>query len=89
MIDHEGVIKAMNTKQILINQHNTPPIKNILEVLMTNPVSHFNSKLKESLYGPAENHTELMSNVNSKLLMKDLTYLQQDRLAKYMLLKEK
>ena len=89
MIDHEAVIKAMNTKQILINRNSTHPIKNILEVLMINPESHFNSKLKESLDGPAENYTELMSNVNSKLLTQDLTYLQQDRLAKDMLLKEK
>ena len=87
MIDHEAVVKAMNAKQVLTNLQGNHPIKAILTKLMKG--SSFHKRLKESLDGPGVNYCEVLSQINRKLLVKDVAYLQQDRLAKNMMLNEK
>ena len=89
MIDHEEVIKGMNTKQLLTNLQSSHPLKNIITALMVNPDSRLNLKIKDSLDGPAENYAEVLCTLNRNLLGKDLTYLQQDRLAIDMLMRER
>ena len=89
MVDHEAVIRAMNAKQILVNQVSTHPIKLILDKLISNQKSYFNAKIKEDLDGPSKNYVEVLNLVNKKVLVKELDYLQQDRLAQHMLLEEK
>ena len=89
MIDHEAVVKAMNTKQVLVNRTSTHPINQILRTLMKDPDSHFNMKIPIGFDGPSENYSDAMKAINGSLLTRDLDYLQQDRLAKDMLLKEK
>ena len=88
-IDHEDVIKAMNTRQVLVNLSSTHPIKYLLEKLILNLTSHFGSRMTESLDGPGTNYCDIMNKINKKVLTKELDYLTQDRLAKDMLLKEK
>ena len=41
-----------------------------------------------SLDGPGENYCEVLNKINSKVLAKDINYLDQDRLAKNMLRNE-
>ena len=89
MIDHEEVIKAMNARQILVNQKGRHPIKEILNKLMINPESHFNVKIRDNLDGPSVNYCEVITKINGSLLTKDLAYLQQDAIAKNKMLTEK
>ena len=89
MIDHEKVIQAMNTRQTLLNLKSTHPIKDALNVIIKNKDSCFHKKMLEELDGPGENYCESLNTINSKVLDKDPAYLQQDRLAKDMLLKER
>ena len=89
MVDHEKVIEAMNTKQILVNLEGTHPIRTLLEVITVDLSSSFNSKMIESLDGRGEAYCEAMQKINTKLLNRDLNYLLQDRIAKDMLLNEK
>ena len=89
MVDHERVIEAMNARQVLVNLTGNHPLKEILKQLITNADSHFNSDIKEKLEGPSENYCEVMNKIHRKLLMKDLEYLQQDRLAQEKMLREK
>ena len=89
MIDHESVITAMNTKQVLVNRTSTHPLNQILRTLMSDPDSDFNIKMPNGMDGPGENYADVIKKINGNLLIKDLDYLQQDRLAKDMLLKEK
>ena len=89
MIDHESVITAMNTKQVLDNRTSTHPLNQILRTLMSDPDSDFNIKMPNGMDGPGENYADVIKKINGNLLIKDLDYLQQDRLAKDMLLKEK
>ena len=86
MIEHEEIIKAMNTKQILVNLNGTHPIKQILEHILT--ISPFNAKTTTDLDGPCENYCETMNRINGNLLTRDPLCLQQDRIAKDLLLKE-
>ena len=79
----------MNTKQLLTNLHSDHPLKDIIKSIMVNPDSSFNLRIKESLDCPADNYAEVLCKLNRKLLSKDLAYLQQDRLAIDMLLREK
>ena len=73
MVDHEAVVKAMNTKQIIINRNGSHPIKEILKKLLINHDSNFNPKMKEHLDGPGENFTEAIAKINSSLLTKDIS----------------
>ena len=63
-------------------------IKQILDKLILNRNSHFHCKMLNSLDGPGENYCEVITKINSKVLEKDINYLNQDRLAKNMLLHE-
>ena len=45
--------------------------------------------MTESLDGPGDIYCEVITKINGDLLKKELNYLQQDRIAKDMLLKEK
>ena len=89
MVDHEKITKAMNTRQVIVNLNGTHPIKHILEKIITNLDSHFNCKMKDGLDDPGENYCEVITHINKKLLTKELEYLQQDRIAQDMMLKEK
>ena len=89
MVDHEQIVKAMNTRQVLVNLSGTHPIKTILESIVININSPFNCKMTESLDGPGDLYCEVITRINGELLKKELDYLQQDRIAKDMLLKEK
>ena len=89
MIDHEAVIKSMNTKQVIINRHSTHPLNLILGTLMTDPDSHFNVKIPSGIDGPGENYVDCITKINGNLLIKDIDALEQDMLAKDMLMKEK
>ena len=89
MIDHESVIMAMNSKQVLVNRANNHPLKPILKTLMSESDSHFNVKMTKGMDGPGENYANLITKINGSLLTKGTDYLRQDRLAKDMLLKEK
>ena len=89
MIDHENVIKAMNARQVMVNLKGAHPIKAILSDITVDLRSHFNCKMIDKLDGPGDTYCEVIKKVNGKLLNKELNYLQQDRLAKDMLLKEK
>ena len=88
MVDHEDVTNAMNAKQILINLENRHPIREILNKVLINPQSHFSIRVLENLDEPASNYCKVLNGINRKLLNKDIAYLQQDRLAKDMFLKE-
>ena len=48
---------------------------------MINPESAFNSAIRESLDGPGENYVKVASSINEQVLMRDLNYMQQDRIA--------
>ena len=89
MVDHEEVIKAMNARQLLVNKTGQHPIKEMIEKLMINPESHFNAKVKDQLDGPTTNYTEVLNAINSRLLTRDLAYLQQDMIAKDKMMSEK
>ena len=89
MVDHESVITAMNTRQIMVNLEGTHPIKNILNVIMIDQNSSFHSQMIESLDGPGDVYCTVMNRLNSRLLLLDQNYLLQDRIAKDMLLSEK
>ena len=89
MVDHERVIKAMNTRQVIVNLNGSHPIKGILEKIIVNLDSHFNCRMKEALDSPGDNYCEVITRINKKLLTKELEYLQQDRIAKDMMLREK
>ena len=88
MFDHESITMAMNAKQVLVNWQGTHPIKCILKTIMVNPDSSFNPVMKELLDGPGVNYTKVITKVNEQLLGKDRDYLEQDRIAKDMLLGE-
>ena len=89
MVEHETVVNAMNARQVIVNLHGKHPIKNIIERLTMNNDSNFNVRSKANLDGPLDNYCEVISSVNKKLLERDLDYLQQDSIAKNMLLSEK
>ena len=88
MVDHEEVTNAMNAKQLLVNLESNHPIKEILSKILINPRSHFNVRVKENLDEPAANYCKVFNGINRQLLNKDIAYLQQDKLAKDMLLNE-
>ena len=89
MVDHEEVVTAMNTKQVLVNRASSHPLNSILRTLMTDPESSFNVEMPCGLDGPSENYAHTIKRINQTLLLKEPDYLQQDRLAQDMLLKEK
>ena len=89
MVDHELVTQAMNARQTIVNLGGNHPIRKILEDLFIDRQSYFHCKLLENIDGPGAMYAEAMNEINSKVLNKELHYLEQDRLAKDMFLREK
>ena len=54
MVDHEAIINAMNTKQVLLNLESNHPIKEILNTQIKDINSYFNSKMLKELDGPGK-----------------------------------
>ena len=89
MIDHEVVTKAMNARQTIVNLNGRHPIRKILENLLIDSQSYFHCSLRENIDGPGAAYAASMNEINMTLLNKELHYLEQDRLAKDMFLRER
>ena len=89
MVEHETVVKAMNARQVTVNLHGKHPIKEIMLNLIINGDSNFNIRARANLDGPLDNYCEVINLANRTLLERDLDYLQQDGIAKNMLLSER
>ena len=89
MIDHEKVTTAMNARQVLVNLNGQHPIRYLLECLLINRKSSYHCRMTESLDDAGTNYASVLNSINIKLLSRERDYLEQDRLAKDMFLKEK